>query len=329
METKSIKTLYDNQKNIYDYLVKFFGEEYSNHIREKLSNTIFFDFDNQKQTIKRIKSLKISKKQKEDLMAEYNYMLSYGVGSAKTQGYKTSFFHNGKLVSASFVPLQNKNADHVIFHETLHAISTSVDLKSELGPTASIGICKNFFDSGLRLNENVNEILTDYIALQIMRKCQKDNFRMYSNESALSEYSKSFVVFSPFYKLLSLEFDKSFLTNDMTPILKKMGATRINKFYEVIDKFSELAKDTNLTLDLLENLAKTYQEFIDMNIKLTADNLVFAIVKYNLPKELFDCKNQQEQKMVDLIWQCASLVKDYVHNKQQTTNQNKGNEMSA
>ena len=158
---------------------------------------------------------------------------------------------DGKMKPIVAINLDSQSADRTIIHEIIHAISTVI--------TNNNFVCGFIKKENMKINENINEAFTDWLAIKATNIYLKNHPPMISPEIHESNYSRCFPKVKEFLESYEQQVIEAYMSDNPLSFIDSIGnvnAYRINRILGLLMTNYELSE--------------TQQDFLDSSSSPTA-----------------------------------------------------------
>ncbi len=259
---KNYSIIKDKLPQICEFFIKYYGENYREHITSRLNNTTFIFLD-EKKSGKEDYALKLIEQSSIiDLDVIYNDLVLSNDNLTKFEGFAflSARIDNLEQVAAACVlPPIEKLSDQILFHELNHIIHSGVKFlnkNNESRLMVRYGLLRQYYDIDLenktanfkvsdkeaedmKFYDGFNEVVTEWTSLKVLKLAEEAGFKCGGAKNADAIYSVAFPVVGDFIEGLINTIKTTFLEGNKKELLN----------YITSDEFDKLCKAINALID--------------------------------------------------------------------------------
>lgn len=272
--------MFENNQNLIEACVKFYGEEYRKQIVKKLREVKVIDlskYDDYKNIVKL--NLKNQKYLDNNLFCTPN-LIHWQIDGVRGQ-YCTGITQKDTLLG--IVAYYKEVGDHTLLHELNHYLSSHKKYIDDHTAFTTVGIIGQKYDlqkgtveTNIALARYLNELINEYCTLQIEKNLQQDNSH---NKLALTTYQKCLLFIHEIFDLIKESIIDCYMQGQDDAIREIMGDVSYDFFQEnceqllIRDGVFSFKENTN-TEEQKNNSTQQSNHIVYMDSKEDEDDLI-------------------------------------------------------
>ena len=302
------------KNKVKEYFVNFFDKKYEKQIEHKINRVhlIFLDKCASKMCAQD------SFSQNKYISKFYNklYKVFQRTIFKDYSNFISEFNTSGCYCSIGSVDNEKDSVEYIIYeyitsvtqsafvHELLHCISSQVFLhehriyrtNEDIERACKSGLKFNFITKNKYIiikNKLLNEVFTDYVAINITDQMCKDNLELFSKKITDSIYSYCFVLIKPLFDKYFDAFKDFYLNDDETKLDNFFGKENINELDDILNNFLGYSKSLDQKGVLNRLNCNTFKD--GLNERKTSNDKEIKIVLKKYYNSFVQMKNLMEK----------------------------------